>query len=502
MKLNSLEKFNEIVVQVHDNPDADAVASGFAIYTYFKEKGKSVRLIYGGRNKIAKSNMCLMVETLNIPIEHIKEMQKVELLITVDCQYGEGNVTRFEADNIAMIDHHHTGKESDDMAEIRSHLVSCATVCYDMLLAEGYDVNANEVLATALYYGLFMDSNELSEIRHPLERDMLDDLKINATLINRYTHANFTLEEMETAGIAMLRYNHDENKRLVVIKSKPCDPNVLGIIGDFVLQVDTVDICIIFNECAGGYKLSVRSCIPEITANDLVKYIVGEVGNGGGHLDKAGGFINQGKFIELYDDMSIDAYIFNRVEKYYDSFELYHAEQGVDIEDGFSVYRKKAIECGYVKTVDVCEPGTVLRVRTFEGDAVITAEEDIYLMIGYLGEVYPIKKDKFIEKYESFDEKFEKDFQYAPNVRDEREGKTYMLMSYAYKCTRKAESSIYARCLEKPTKVFPKWQYDKYMEGYAGDFICCSYNDHHDIYIVNKEIFAETYEPVIDSLTS
>ena len=251
MKLNSLEKFNEIVVQVHDNPDADAVASGFAIYTYFKEKGKSVRLIYGGRNKIAKSNMCLMVETLNIPIEHIKEMQKVELLITVDCQYGEGNVTRFEADNIAMIDHHHTGKESDDMAEIRSHLVSCATVCYDMLLAEGYDVNANEVLATALYYGLFMDSNELSEIRHPLERDMLDDLKINATLINRYTHANFTLEEMETAGIAMLRYNHDENKRLVVIKSKPCDPNVLGIIGDFVLQVDTVDICIIFNECAG-----------------------------------------------------------------------------------------------------------------------------------------------------------------------------------------------------------------------------------------------------------
>ncbi len=494
MKLNTLEKFSEIVVQVHDNPDADAVASGFAIYTYFKERGKKVRLIYGGRNKITKSNMRLMVDTLHIPIEHVKEMDKVELLVTVDCQYGEGNVTRFEAENIAMIDHHHTGKESDDMAEVRSHIVSCATVCYDMLNDEGYDVNDNEELATALYYGLFMDSNELSEIRHPLERDMLDDLKINGALINRYTHANFTLDEMETAGIAMLRYNYDENKRLAVIKSKPCDPNVLGIIGDFVLQVDTIDICIIFNECLGGFKLSVRSCIPDVTANDLVKFVVGEVGNGGGHLDKAGGFINQSKFVELYDDMSIDAYIFERVEKYYDTFDVYRTEQGVDISDGFEVYIKKAIECGYVKSADLCPIGTELRIRTFEGDVVVVADEDIYLMIGYLGEVYPISKEKFLEKYTPIDEVFKKDFQYTPTVRNTREGKSYTLMSYALKCIRKTEAKIYAKSLVKPTKVFPKWNYDKYMQGMEGDFICCSYGDTKDIYIVNREIFYETYE--------
>ncbi len=501
MKLSSLERFNDIVVQVHDNPDADAVASGFAIYTYFKKKGKRPRLIYGGRNKIKKSNMLLMLEYLEIPLEYVKEMPKAELLITADCQYGEGNVTRFEAENVAIIDHHHTGRESNEMCEIRSNLVSCATVCYDMLCAEGFDVNENEALATALYYGLFMDSNELSEIRHPLERDMLDDLKINNALINKFTHANFTLEEMETAGIAMLRYNHDENKRLAVIKSKPCDPNVLGIIGDFVLQVDTIDICIIFNECAGGYKLSVRSCIPDVTASDLVKFVVGEVGNGGGHLDKAGGFINQNKFVELYDDMSIDAYIFDRVEKYYDTFDVYHANEGIDIEDGFEVYRKKVIDCGYVKTIDICSPDTALRVRTFEGDALITADEDIYLMIGYLGEVYPIKKDVFLEKYEPVDEKYEKQFEYAPTVRNEREGKIYELMSYSLKCVRREEAKIYAKCLDKPTKVFPKWKYDKYMEGYAGDFICSSYRDTHDIYIVKKEIFAETYEIVKDSLT-
>ena len=175
MKLSTLDKFNEIVIQMHDNPDADAVGSGYAIYKYFQSKGKNVRLVYGGKMKIKKSNMLLMIEELGIPVEHVKELEPPELLITVDCQYGEGNVQQFEAKNVAMIDHHNTGRVSDEMAEIRSHIVSCSTVCYDLLRNEGFDVNEDTTVATALYYGLFMDSNELSEMRHPLDRDMVDD---------------------------------------------------------------------------------------------------------------------------------------------------------------------------------------------------------------------------------------------------------------------------------------------------------------------------------------
>ena len=129
MKLCDLERFNRIVVQIHNDPDADAVGSGYAIYSYFKEKGKSVRLVYGGRNPINKSNMKMLISELNIPVEYVKELEPPELLITVDCQYGQGNVEPFEAENIAMIDHHSTGRLTDDMCEIRSNLVSCATVC-------------------------------------------------------------------------------------------------------------------------------------------------------------------------------------------------------------------------------------------------------------------------------------------------------------------------------------------------------------------------------------
>ena len=62
MKLSDLLVFNEIVIQCHDNPDADAIASGFALYSFFKAKGKTVRQIYSGNFKISKRNLKFMVE--------------------------------------------------------------------------------------------------------------------------------------------------------------------------------------------------------------------------------------------------------------------------------------------------------------------------------------------------------------------------------------------------------------------------------------------------------
>ena len=45
MKLNDLLKFNDIVIQCHDNPDADALASGYALYWYLTKKER-VRALY------------------------------------------------------------------------------------------------------------------------------------------------------------------------------------------------------------------------------------------------------------------------------------------------------------------------------------------------------------------------------------------------------------------------------------------------------------------------
>ena len=73
LKLSSFLNQEIIVIQCHDNPDADSIASGYALYEYFKAHGKNTRLVYSGRFAINKPNLVKMVQELKIPLEYIQE---------------------------------------------------------------------------------------------------------------------------------------------------------------------------------------------------------------------------------------------------------------------------------------------------------------------------------------------------------------------------------------------------------------------------------------------
>ena len=241
MKLSDLLQYRKVYIQCHDNPDADAIGSGYALYRYFTDMGKEAVLFYGGKFKIHKSNLVLMVEELEIPIEH-RDVTVLddELLVLVDCQYGEGNVEKTEAANVAVIDHHQIEMEVNEMCEIQSELGSCSTVVWHMLEEEKYPVNDDPHIGTALYYGLFTDTNQFAELYNPIDLDMRESVTVNQSMIRRFRNANISLEELETAGIAMIRNIYNEQYRYAIIKSAPCDPNILGLISDFLLQVDAV----------------------------------------------------------------------------------------------------------------------------------------------------------------------------------------------------------------------------------------------------------------------
>lgn len=102
MQLSELLAYDDIVIQCHDFPDADAIAAGYGVYVYLKSFHKEVRLIYSGTTQITKPNLTLMIKHLQIPIEYVSTLDSPELLITVDCCYGEGNVNKFDASHMLM----------------------------------------------------------------------------------------------------------------------------------------------------------------------------------------------------------------------------------------------------------------------------------------------------------------------------------------------------------------------------------------------------------------
>lgn len=304
MKLSKLLQYNQIIVQCHDNPDADAIASGFGVYTYLKMHGKKVRLVYGGRNVIRKSNLVMMIKELEIPIENVRHTsgeEPAELLVTVDCQYGEGNVTLYPAQHVAVIDHHRVSKALPKMHEVQSNLGACSTLIWNMLKAEGIDPNENEKLVTALYYGLFTDTGNLEEIYHEKDMELRDNAKYHMGLLTKLRNANISIEELETAGAALLRCDYNEQYRFAVVKAGPCDPNVLGLISDMVLEVDSIDVCVVFAIQPNGVKLSIRSCDEKVKANELAAKLCRDIGSGGGHLVKAGGTLQMNLLTKEYE---------------------------------------------------------------------------------------------------------------------------------------------------------------------------------------------------------
>lgn len=95
-----------------------------------------------------------------------------------------------------------------------------------MLKATGFDMNSDVRIATALYYGLYMDSSQLSEINHPLDRDMIDFLNYDKTLVTRLRYANFSLSDLDTTGYAISHNQYIPEHRFSIVRSKPCDPGI------------------------------------------------------------------------------------------------------------------------------------------------------------------------------------------------------------------------------------------------------------------------------------
>ena len=500
MRLNELLRFENIVIQCHDNPDADALASGYALYKYLCGMGKSPRFIYRGRNRVSKSNLLIMKEKLEIPVSYEPEFdEKPELLVTVDCQYGQKNVTRTEAENIAVIDHHRAGEELPKLSEVRSNIGSCSTILWDMIRSEGMSLDNDVLLSTALFYGLYTDTGRLSEVSHPLDRDMRDLLVINKSLITEMSNSSISLNELKITGKAILEYEYCEKNRYLLIRAEECDPNILGVISDFSLETVGVDICLAYYVSEQEIKFSVRSCIKEVHANELAAFLAQGIGGGGGHMTKAGGTIRPEKLFSLFDgrktqtgEMARDEFK-NRLDRYFSMYRVIYAKEETLNESDMKLYEKLPQLLGHVKLSDVFPPGTKVEIRTMEGDINIRVEEDIYIMIGIDGEIYPINAKKLESSYRKCDEPYKETFEYEPSIKDLLTGEKKGILEFAKPVISTGKVRIYAKPLEEHVKLFTAWDEERYYSGGPGDYIAVREDDMHDIYVISKDIFPRIY---------
>lgn len=212
-----------------------------------------------------------------------------------------------------------------------------------------------------------------------------------------------------------------------------------------------VTSCLVYNkiEGSGDYKLSVRSCIKEVNASELAAFLTEGIGNGGGHLEKAGGYVNHKLYDEKHPSTHSEAFFNNRMIEYFNTYDILYAQ---DYEADLSTMptcRKKKIPYGYVKATDCLPLSTPIALYTEEGEIEQTVTGD-----------------------------------------------TVPLLAHARTCIPAAEALVHARKLEKGVKVFSMWDNSRYITGNPGDYLVVLDSNVHDLFVVKKETFEDAYEKV------
>nr|MCR4689516.1 hypothetical protein [Saccharofermentans sp.] len=225
------------------------------------------------------------------------------------------------------------------------------------------------------------------------------------------------------------------------------------------------------------------------------------------HNDKAGGFIQQTLMEEAEPEYAesdslrrrlvVTTILRRRMHEYFRDCDIFYAGKDKLDLTGLKRYRKKGIKQGYFVPSEIYPIGTQLLVRSLEGDATFKVEEDSIVMIGIRGEVYVSRRSVFEQHYKTLDEEYNLRLEYTPTVKNMDNGENISLAPYAKMCVSQSDNLILAKKIDRTTKVFTKWNPNEYLKGEPGDYIAAKESDTDDVYIINIDIFPESYEEVL-----
>ncbi len=306
---------DEVFIQPHNVPDPDAIAGSMGLQYLLAQKNIHAQIVYD--QEIEKANALKMIELFNpsiIPAGDAHTLGAEDWAVLVDAQKGNANITDLPTVEVASIDHHeYKGNMGYLFEDIRPQVGSCSSIIAEYFVENNIAIPQH--IATALLYGIFMDTDNLTRgvcnldidmfyMLYPLSNiNLITELKGNEHSIedlHQYAEAFKTLEKYEELGFFKLNSSND---------------SLLGAAGDIVVCVKGINIVVAYAVRESGVKISCRSVIRSVKANDMVKYLVEGCGVGGGHGHMAGGFI---PVQTLPDNRSIDTYLKHRAISFYE----------------------------------------------------------------------------------------------------------------------------------------------------------------------------------------
>jgi nanoRNase/pAp phosphatase (c-di-AMP/oligoRNAs hydrolase) len=283
----------ELLVIIHTNPDPDALGSAIAL-AFIAEKMSGIKASIAYSGDIGRIENKLMVSALHIKAKQIAKIKfsKYDLIALVDTQPGAGNneLPGKKKCNI-VIDHHpRKRKKATDISVINPLLGATATVLVHWLKMGDFPIPSD--LATALAYAISSETQNM--YRETTEADIdaysfiypKSNVRKLAQITNPHLpHAYFALLSRALRNAVMYRHV------IVCHLGEVTAPEFVAEMADILVRHRNIS----WSFCTGYKKnilhMSLRSKSRNARAGRIIRKLVKEVDNAGGHDLSAGGFI-------------------------------------------------------------------------------------------------------------------------------------------------------------------------------------------------------------------
>ncbi|MCB0205522.1 MAG: DHH family phosphoesterase [Anaerolineae bacterium] len=293
--LGAVVDADQVLILPHNDPDPDAIASAFGLKKLLMQRrtNSSVQIAFQGI--IGRAENKALVRYLGRPLRPLTTatLQHATCIALVDTQPGTGN-NPLPADVTPhiVLDHHVWRDETTAAAfyDVRPGFGSTSTIVAEYLYAAG--IVPNQMLATALFYGIKTDTMGLVRGATPADVEMfhtlqaLTDLNALDEIQRAQVPASYFKGLVTAFQAARIR-----GPLLTTYLGAMSYPDQAAEIADTLLRLQGTTWVI----CVGYYEdeliISVRSRARSGGAGQLVRAVVGDLGMAGGHGTMAAGHV-------------------------------------------------------------------------------------------------------------------------------------------------------------------------------------------------------------------
>lgn len=282
-----------LLIVLHDNPDPDAIASGFALKTLAESLWK-VRATMAHGGLLGRAENRTMASLLNIELKKINSVSfhKFDRIAVVDTFPGRGNVSLPKDLHVHVVFDHHASKNGSevDLVIYNSKIGATATLLCELLIEAKIDLKTD--LATAIAYAIRSETQELRREAH--KRDVQTYLTVyplsSLSRLGAISHPILSDVYFRELAIALSRACKYRNLMYIPLGYVE-SPEIISEMADFFLRRERISWSLAVGNYNESMYLSLRTNKRDGRAFRVIQKIVQNTTDAGGHDQFAGGRI-------------------------------------------------------------------------------------------------------------------------------------------------------------------------------------------------------------------